>query len=380
MADAASWLQQQLPAMEAALAALVDLNSFSGNREGGQRVARLLEDIFSMPGLTAERVPSERFADHLVFRSEGRANAAPVALLGHFDTVFPPGSFEGYRVDGNLRRGPGVLDMKGGLVVIAWALKALVSTVGLDAVPPLRIVLVSDEEIGSPEGAPVIRRVIEGCSAALVFESGRATDAIVTERKGTGFANVKAVGKPAHAGNNYWEGANAIWALSRFVDRAQQLSSKEAGVTVNVGLVTGGTSKNTVPAAASADLDLRYPTMAAAEALWTNLRAAAVDLGVPGTEVVVESGPGRLPMEKQPGTDALLSRYGRCAHAHGLGHSEAPRQGGGSDGNTASSMGIPTLDALGPRGLFFHTPDEYIEVDTLVSRAQALAMFLTDAP
>lgn len=377
MHDAASWLKQQLPAMEAALAALVEHNSFSGNREGGQRVVRLLEDIFTMPGLVAERVPSERFADHLVFRSEGKAGVAPLALIGHLDTVFPPGVFEGYHVEGNLRRGPGVLDMKGGLIVIAWALKAVATSVGLANIAPLRIVIVSDEEVGSPEGAPLIRNVIEGCSAALVFESGRATDAIVTERKGTGFATAKAIDKPAHAGNNYWEGVNAIWALSRFVDRAQQLSSRESGVTVNVGLISGGTAKNTVPAGAKADLDLRYPTKAAADALWQGLRAAAVELGVTGTEVVVETGPGRVPMEKQPGTDALLARYGRCAHAHGLAAGEAPRQGGGSDGNTSSSMGIPTLDALGPRGHFFHTPQEYIEVETLISRAQALAMFLT---
>ncbi len=369
--DAATWLQGQLPAMEAALAALVEHNSFTANREGGQRVVRLLEDVFAMPGLDCERVPSARFADHLVLRSKGKAGVVPIALLGHLDTVFPPGSFEGYRVDGSLRRGPGVLDMKGGLVVIAWALKALASTVGLEALPPLRIVIVSDEEVGSPEGASLIRQVISGCQAALVFESGRANDAIVTERKGTGSATAHAKGKAAHAGNAYWEGENAIWALARYVDRVQQLSDRQTGVTVNVGLISGGTSKNTVPAEAKAELDLRYPTQALADTLWTALHAATESL-----PLKVEPGPGRVPMEKQPGTDALLQRYGACAYAHGLSADEAPRQGGGSDGNTAASMGITTLDALGPRGRFFHTPDEYIEVDTLISRAQSLADFL----
>ncbi len=376
MTDAAAWLGEQLPAMEVALAALVEENSFTGNREGSLRVARLLEEVFAMPGLTGERAPSERFGDHLVFRSVGRAGAAPVALLGHLDTVFPPGRFEGYRVDGALRRGPGVLDMKGGLVVIAWALKALASTVGLDVLPPLRLVVVSDEEVGSPEGAPLIREVIAGCQAALVFESGRANDAIVTERSGTGSALARATGIPAHAGNAYWDGANAIWALSRFVDRAQQYSSREGGVSVNVGLIEGGTSKNTVPAAARAELDLRYPTQAVGDALWRGLEGAAESLGVPGAGVQLERGPGRIPMEKQPGTEVVLERYRRCAHAHGLGTDEAPRQGGGSDGNTAAALGIPTLDALGPRGRFFHTPDEYLEVDTLVPRARALADFL----
>ena len=373
MSDAAQWLGDQLPAMEAALAALVEHNSFTGNREGGQRVVRLLEDVFAMPGLEGERIGSERFADHLVFRSTGDASQAPVALLGHLDTVFPPGTFEGYHVEGELRRGPGVLDMKGGLVVIAWALKAIAATRGLEAIPPLRLVIVSDEEVGSPEGAPLMHHVLPGCQAALVFESGRANDALVTQRKGTGGATARAEGKPAHAGNAYWEGANAIWALARFVDRAQALSSQERGVTVNVGLISGGTSKNTVAAAAEAQLDLRFPTRQRSDELWAGLKKAADSVGVEGTVVRLERGAGRLPMERLPGTDGLLARYARCAKAHGLGADEAPVQGGGSDGNTAAALGIPTLDALGPRGRFFHTPGEYIEVNTLISRARALA-------
>ena len=376
MSDAAEWLGTQLPAMEAALQALVELNSFTGNREGGQRVVRLLEDVFAMPGLDGERIGSDRFADHLVFRSAGKSGVDPIALVGHLDTVFPPGTFEGYRVDGALRRGPGVLDMKGGLVVIAWALKAVASTVGLGAIAALRLVIVSDEEVGSPEGAPLLRHVIAGSQLALVFESGRANDAIVTQRKGTGSARAVATGKPAHAGNAYWEGANAIHALSRFVDRVQALSSRESGVTVNVGLISGGTSKNTVPAEARAELDLRFPTRALSDQLWTSLHQAAETVAVEGTQLKVEPLTGRLPMEKLPGTDALVRRYGACAKAHGLSADEAPQQGGGSDGNTAAAMGIPTIDALGPRGKGFHTPDEYIEVATLISRAQALADFL----
>ncbi|MDP3151591.1 MAG: M20 family metallopeptidase [Archangium sp.] len=376
MSEASDWLGTQLPAMEAALGALVEINSFTANRDGGQRVVRLLEDVFAMPGLDGERIGSERFADHLIFRSAGKPGVEPIALIGHLDTVFPPGSFEGYRVDGNLRRGPGVLDMKGGLVVIAWALKAIASTVGLNAIAPVRLVIVSDEEVGSPEGAPLLRHTIAGSQLALVFESGRANDAIVTQRKGTGSAKAVAIGKPAHAGNAYWEGANAIWALSRFVDCVQSLSSKETGVTVNVGVINGGTSKNTVPAEARAELDLRFPTRALADELWVKLHHAAQSLAVEGVNVKVEPGAGRMPMEKLPGTDALVARYATCAKSHGLAADEAPRQGGGSDGNTAAAMGIPTIDALGPRGKGFHTPDEYIEVDTLISRAQALADFL----
>jgi glutamate carboxypeptidase len=379
MHDAVRWVHEQLPAMEAALEALVVHNSFTGNPDGGRAVGRVLDQVFLMPGVTAEVVASSRYADHRVYRSEGRVGAAPVALLGHLDTVFPPGVFEGYRVDGALRRGPGVLDMKGGLVVIAWALKALASTCGLGAVPPLSVVIVADEEVGSPEGAPLISRVITGSQAALVFESGRANDAIVTQRKGTGALTVRATGKASHAGNAYWEGRNAIWALARFIDRAQQLSDRTKGVTVNAGLVSGGTSKNTVPAAAVAEFDLRFPTKEAEAALLTELEEASQLHFVLGATLTLERGPMRSPIKKLAGTDALLASYARCAHAHGLGADEAPLQGGGSDGNTSAGLGIPTIDALGPRGRFFHTPDEYIELDSLVPRTAALIDWLLAA-
>ncbi len=376
MKDATQWLLTQLADMESALARLVELNSFTANREGGQRVASVLEEIFTLPGLTGERVKSQRFADHLIFRSKGNPRRKPIALIGHFDTVFPPGVFEGYRVDGALRRGPGVLDMKGGLVVMAWALKAVARVTDFSAIAPLRVLIVSDEEVGSPEGAPLIELNVADCEAALVFESGRGNDAIVTQRKGTGAVTARAFGKPAHAGNAYWEGASAIWALSRFVDRAQALSDRTTGVTVNVGLIHGGTSKNTVPAQAHAQLDIRFPSFTLSEHLWAQLQTSTQGLGIEGTRVELEPGPGRTPMEKNAGTDELLKRYGACAAAYGLSSDEAPLQGGGSDGNTVAALGIPTIDALGPRGRFFHTPDEYIEAQTLISRAQALTDFL----
>src|SRR5262245_3492502 len=137
--DAAKWLQTRLPEMEEALAELVRINSHTYNPEGGRRVGASLRALFALPGVEAQILSSEKYADHLVFRTRGASDLQPVAMVGHLDTVFPPGTFEGYVVDGHLRRGPGVLDMKGGLVVIAFALKALAETVGLDRVPPLRI-------------------------------------------------------------------------------------------------------------------------------------------------------------------------------------------------------------------------------------------------
>jgi glutamate carboxypeptidase len=373
-----SWVTSQAQAIDDALKRLVEVNSFSGHQAGGNEVVTRLVELFTIPGLTPQRMPSGRFADHLILRTKGQRGEAPLALLGHSDTVFPPGTFEGYRVEGGLRRGPGVFDMKGGLVSIAFALKGLAETKGLDALPPLRVVIVSDEEVGSPEGGSLIRAFIAGAQACLVFEPGRSNDAIVTERQGTGSIVCRAHGKAAHSGNQYWEGVSAIRALAKFVDAAEGLSDKTTGTIVNVGTIAGGTSKNTVPAEAEAGVDLRFQTPADGERLVGTLRdvAAKAAAAVPGARVEVEPGPMRPPMNKAEGVDELRRRYGKCARAAGLSDEEAPRQGGGSDGNTAAAMGIPTIDGLGPRGKGYHTHDEQMEFETLLQRTRALANFL----
>src|SRR5262245_25358403 len=340
------WWRGRQDAFEEALRGLVEVNSFTENRQGGLEVGRRLRDQLALPGIEASAVASTRFADHWVFRSAGDSRLAPVALIGHLDTVFPPGKFEGYRVDGELRRGPGVLDMKGGLIVVAWALKALAQSGGLSRLPPLRIVVVSDEEVGSFEGAPLIRKEMAGAQAALVFESGRVNDAIVTSRKGTGNLDVTARGKAAHAGNNHPDGANALWALARFIDRAQGLTDYARGVTVNVGKVQGGQGKNTVPDFGTAELDLRFVKKTDAEWLVRALFDAAAEAAqsVPGTQLTCVGGANRLPMERTDANVKLFEAYAQHAAHFGLGASECPRVGGGSDACTTSAMGIASID------------------------------------
>jgi glutamate carboxypeptidase len=377
--EATGWLSDKQRAMETAVASLVDVNSYTDNPEGGRQVGALLRDVMAIPGVEATVRTSDRYADHLIFRSRPASpNRGAVALVGHLDTVFPPGVFEGYRHDGELARGPGVLDMKGGLVVIAFALRALAETGGLDAVVPVRVVVVGDEEVGSPEGQGIIAAAISGSSACLVFEAGRMADAIITRRKGTGGMTVVAHGRAAHAGNAHREGANAIWALARFVDGVQALTDYDRGVTVNVGKFTGGQGKNTVPDRAEAQLDLRFCSRADGESLVAAVRAIAQNAaaGVPGTRCEVLGGIARLPLERTDESARLCTEYGACARAHGLGDGEAGLIGGGSDASTSFALGIPSIDGLGPRGAGFHTKDEYIELRSLVPKAQALARFL----
>jgi glutamate carboxypeptidase len=376
-ADLDRWLAERGAAMEEALASLVAINSFTDNVEGGRKVADVLvRDVFTARGLESSRIASTRFADHLVFRTGGRAGADPIALIGHLDTVFPPGTFEGYRTDGDLRRGPGVLDMKGGLVVVAFALRALAEVVGLDAIAPLRVVVVADEEVGSPEGQAIIQGAIAGAHEALVFEAGRKADLIVTRRKGTGAVTAVASGKAAHAGNAHKDGANAIWALARFIDAAQALTDYSRGITINVGTIAGGQSKNTVPDRAEAKFDFRFESTADGESVMKAFEAAAKAVSIPGTSITLSGGIARHPLERTDASGLLAKSYGACARAVGLGEGEAALVGGGSDASTSSIMGIASIDGLGPRGTGFHTKDELIEIASLIPKAKALARFL----
>jgi glutamate carboxypeptidase len=268
--------------------------------------------------------------------------------------------------------------LKGGLVLVAFALRALEAAGGLSQVVPLRLVIVADEEVGSPEGQGIIREAIAGATQALVFEAGRKADAIITRRKGTGAVVATAHGVAAHAGNNHKEGKNALWALARFIDRVQGLTDYDRGVTVNVGKVVGGQGKNTVPDRADAWLDVRFCTREDAEATIAKMRGIALEIAaeLPGTRVELEGGVARLPLERSDASLALMNAYASCARASGLGDAEAPLIGGGSDASTSSGMGIASIDGLGPRGTGFHTHDEQVEVASLVPKAQALARFL----
>jgi glutamate carboxypeptidase len=339
--SALSDLRTRGPEMLALARTWVEINSYTSNIVGVNAVGQQLAESFVMSSLSCTPIPGgDAFGTHLVWKTAAAATAAPILLIGHHDTVFPQGHFEGWVEDGGRVTGPGVLDMKGGLAIIRTTL-AVMDAAGALAGLPLVVISVADEEVGSPSSAPHLRELATGASCALVFESGRANDMIITRRKGVGAMTVVAHGKAAHAGNNHKDGANAIWALARFITAAQQLTSYERGITVNVGQISGGTSKNTVPERAECSLDIRYETV-----------------------------------ERSAASAALRDEYAACARASGLGDGEAPLLGGGSDANTVAPLGVPAIDGLGPRGAGFHTTSEYVETASFVPKAEALLRFL----
>ncbi len=375
-------LHSRMDPMLAEIERLVMVNSFTDNLSGGRKVGELLAELVApVQSLWARRIESEsgKFAPHWLFGT-GPAEASAqeaVVFVGHLDTVFPPGTFEGFHYDGTLARGPGVLDMKGGLVVVLEALRAL-DRAGALAHMKVRLAIVSDEEVGSPEGRPLLQRELHGAACALALEAGRKDDLVITSRKGTAGITATAHGKAAHAGNAHKEGANAIWALARFVDLAQNLTDYERGVTLNVGKFTGGHGKNTVPDAAEALLDFRFVTTKDGEATLEALHQAAASAAaaVPGTRIELHGAIARTPLERTATNVNLYREYAACAKAAGLGDGEAPLVGGGSDASSTSAIGIPSIDGLGPRGSGFHTKEELIEANTLVPKAEAIARFL----
>lgn len=357
----------------------VERNSYSQSVEGVNAMGAMLLEDFALSGLGASRRPGKDVGDHLAWRTPAWDAAKPgerVLLVGHHDTVFPPGTFEKFEAHGDRFHGPGVLDMKGGLSVI-WASLASLAEVGALEGLPLALISVGDEEIGSPDSRPFLEELAEGCQCALVFEGGRAEDAIITRRKGTGGLEVTAEGVAAHAGNCHAEGKNAIRALARFIDKVEEITDYKRGITLNVGLVRGGEARNTVPAHAVCGIDLRFITAdSGRDACAAVDKVARQVADETGCALRITGGIRRLPLERSDRSVMLYERYAACAQAAGLGHAEAGLIGGGSDANTVSAIGVPAIDGLGPRGSGFHTPREQIEAATLMMRAEALVRFL----
>ncbi len=220
---------------------------------------------------------------------------------------------------------------------------------------------------------------------ALVFEAGRHEDRIITARKGTGSFTLTAIGRESHAGNEHAAGVNAIHALSLMIPRIEALTNYEAGTTVNVGLVAGGTAKNTVPGKAECEIDVRISTLEQMQFVasqlrqmirWSFAEADEVPSRIRQAELILSGGIRRPPMETTAANTQLRKIYEEFANKAGLGTGEAPRQGGGSDANNLAACGVPTIDGLGPWGQFMHSIQEWSSLDSLRKRTQALACLL----
>jgi glutamate carboxypeptidase len=297
-----------------------------------------------------------------------------VLVLGHFDTVWPHGTLAAlpFRVVDGCAYGPGSYDMKAGLVLLEFAIEAI-QTVGGGLRRPVVVLWTSDEEIGSPESRVLIEDEARRAAFVLVLEPPLAGGWLKTARKGVGRFRLVVEGRPAHAGVEPEKGVSAVLELAHQVVRLHALNDPEAGTTVNVGVVHGGTRANVVAAEASATIDVRAATREEAHRVEAALRATTAVL--PGARVFVEGGFNRPPMERTPRTAALVAALQVIGRGLGLELGEGST-GGGSDGNFTAALGVPTLDGLGALGAGAHARDEHVAVARLAERAALLAAAL----
>ncbi len=300
-----------------------------------------------------------------------------LALLAHMDTVYPDGVAEQrpLRIEGDMILGPGAADMKAGLLAGIYAVEALQES--LDALPFGEIVLLftSDEETGSAESRGLIEGLARRCDAVLVLEAARASGAIVASRKGIADYTITAHGRSAHAGVEPEKGRNAILALAHKIIALQALNSTLPGVTVNVGVVRGGTVPNVVPETATALLEARAFEPDTLQAVDAQIRAILATPDVPDTTFSVEAKQGFPPMPRTEAIDRLVHEAQAVASVLGF-SVEAVATGGGSDASLVAGAGTPVLDGLGPIGGDDHSPREWVSLSSIVPRVTMLAGLL----
>jgi glutamate carboxypeptidase len=368
------WFADRRPEMENLLARLVDIDSSSHDKAGTDAVAEAMAEAFAADGIATGRIPDDRFGDVLRADLPGTEGGAPVLLMGHRDTVFPTGtvSRRPFSRDGDTAFGPGVADMKGGLVVALFVLRALKAVGGLRF--PVVGLFTSDEEIGSPSGRAVIEAVAKGARAAFNAEPGRASGNVVTSRKGGVTIDIRVTGRAAHSGVAHAEGASAIGALAAKIVRLHALTDYAAGITTNVGVIRGGQSHNTVAALAEAELDVRFVAVDQLPGILDRVAEILATEDVPGTSAGWQRGPVFMPLEERHSAD-LFARY-RAAAAQAGFTVAGEFTGGCADSGFTAALGVPSLCGLGPVGGRAHTEAEFCRLETLVPRARALALTL----
>lgn len=376
MADLFTYLDAAAPEQLRLLERLVNIDSGTYNKAGVDEVGGVLAGELRALGFSVSTHPQPALGDHLVAHKPG-TSGKDLLLVGHMDTVFPQGTPQErpFRVEGNRAYGPGVYDMKGGLTVIIYALKALRATnPGLWKEVGLRVVFNSDEEIGSDTSRELIAGEAKRAGAACVLEPARAGGEYVRQRKGVGMFKLTVRGKPAHAGAQPELGANAVADLAHKVVLLHGLTNFATGLTVNVGAIRGGERANVVPDLAEADIDVRVTTQAMMEAVTIELQRIAATVHVPGTTAILTGEFKHHPMEYTPGVQRLFAILEQAGAEVGFPVKHVAT-GGGSDGNNTCRY-TPTLDGMGPRGNFAHSPGEYVEIDSLPERTKALARFI----
>lgn len=355
---------------------LVEIESPSGDEKGSRDVvSTLIKAAESIAGVSYERVPAVDYGEHLRISAFSEINAQPIVVLGHTDTVHPRGSLaqRPWRVEDRKAFGPGVFDMKANCALAVEILRAFSE---LDTKPtrPIELLLTCDEENGSPTGRALVEAAAKKARAVLVLEPPAANGSVKTGRKGTGIFSLGVFGRAAHAGLEPQKGASAILELARQTVELHTMNGMSSGISVNVGVVAGGTLSNVVPAEARAEVDVRFATAKEARTIEDRIRS----LKPFDDRVRLEIGGGinRPPLERSEKVLELYERAKQIANELGFELGEA-QVGGASDGNFAAAAGAAVLDGLGISGDGAHATHEHILIDDISRRGALLAALLS---
>ena len=354
---------------------LVEIESPSDNKQAVDRIAALLAPKFEALGGQTKLHRSKAYGDSLQIDFEGPfgpENPQPVLLLGHIDTVYPLGTLTNMpcKVENGRLRGPGVLDMKSGIALMLHAIEALQAWHG--ALPrPVTVFLVSDEEVGSHSSRKITEALAKQSNGVLVLEPAAGLrGAVKTARKGVGEYTLRVKGVAAHAGLDPGKGHSAILELARQIAVVAKLNNLRQGVSVNPGVIQGGTRTNVIAAEASVGIDVRIKSAKQASGIDRKLRS--LKPFDKRCKLEITGAINRLPMERTAGVAALYNQAHAIARQVGWKLEEAA-VGGGSDGNFTAGMGIPTLDGMGGVGEGAHALHEFIVISELPRRALLLA-------
>jgi glutamate carboxypeptidase len=376
-AEITAWLAGQQGAMLGLLERLVNIDSGSFHKPGIDAVGAVLQGFLEAEGIAVARLPQSRHGDCLravvgdAGAAEGNATQN-IMLLGHRDTVFPLGETtrRPFTIKDGRAYGPGVLDMKAGLVMNAFLLVAFHRFGGAPA--PLVALFTGDEEIASPEGRAVIEAEARRARAVFNSEGGPPSGNVVTGRKGGVFMVFRVEGRAAHSGANFADGISAIEELARKIQAIHALTDLDRGITLNVGLVQGGQSVNTTAPWAEGRIDLRYITPDDRDDILARIGAVLERADLPGTHTEWQITGEFLPLVQSPAARRLFDLYAQAASDTGF-TVAGDFEGGCADSGFCAGVGAPTICSVGPLGAKPHSPEEYLEIGSLVPRAQACA-------
>jgi glutamate carboxypeptidase len=377
--DALQWLAGRQSAMVDELGSYVSIESGSYDIAGVNRVGEQLSKAFRELGFSVDRILEGDCGDHLMARRNGTGTGRLLALI-HLDTVWPAGALaeNPFRVEEGKAFGPGVLDMKGGWVVLLNALRAL-EQADWDGLAQTTIFITADEELGSPTGRKHIENLAKRADWAIVMEPARANGDLCIQRSMVGAVYLDVTGKTAHTVYADERAASAIEEIAHKTVALNALSNRERGVLVNVGTITGGSARQVIPDRASVSVDLRAPTTAVGDELLGQVEEIASRQYVTGTTTTLRGGITRPAYVAGKETLRMLALAQACGRELGRELGGVSSQGG-SDGSFTGGMGLPTLDGLGPEGANSCSRDEYVLVDSLPTRSALLAGIIAELP